>query len=78
MGSAFDVKSAVRDGMLPTLYDASKNVHAADYLQSYVATYLREEVMQEGLTRSLSAFSRFLEAASFSQSQPLNITARLP
>jgi hypothetical protein len=37
------------------------------YLESYVTTYLREEVQQEGLTRNLAAFSRFLEAASFSQ-----------
>ncbi|MFO7820765.1 MAG: DUF4143 domain-containing protein [Lentisphaeria bacterium] len=30
--------------------------------------------MQEGLTRNLGAFARFLEAASFSQGQLLNIT----
>jgi predicted AAA+ superfamily ATPase len=36
---------------------------------------LREEVLQEGLTRNLSAFSRFLEAASFSQGQVLNMSS---
>jgi predicted AAA+ superfamily ATPase len=36
---------------------------------------LREEVQQEGLTRNLGAFSRFLEVASFSQAQVLNISA---
>jgi predicted AAA+ superfamily ATPase len=35
---------------------------------------LREEVQQEGLTRNLSAFARFLEAASFSQSNQVNIS----
>ncbi len=43
------------------------------YLESYVATYLREEVQQEGLTRNIAAFSRFLEVASFSQSEVLTM-----
>lgn len=30
--------------------------------------------MQEGLTRNLSAFTRFLETASFSQGQILNMS----
>lgn len=45
------------------------------FLKSYVKTYLQEEIQQEGLTRNLPAFSRFLEAASFSQGAPLNISA---
>ncbi len=42
------------------------------FLASYVKTYLREEVLQEGLTRSIQAFNRFLEVASFSQGSILN------
>ena len=45
------------------------------YLESYVQTYLKEEIQQEGLTRNLGAFSRFLEAASFSQGSVLNISS---
>lgn len=37
-------------------------------------TYLREEVLQEGLTRNIGAFTRFLEVASFSQGAVLNIS----
>lgn len=37
-------------------------------------TYLREEVMQEGLTRNIGHFSRFLEAASFSQGAIINVS----
>ena len=37
--------------------------------------YLREEVQQEGLTRNLGAFSRFLEAASFSQGGIVNTSS---
>jgi predicted AAA+ superfamily ATPase len=39
-----------------------------------VQTYLQEEVAQEGLTRNLSAFTRFLEVASYSQGQLLNLS----
>ena len=43
-------------------------------LQAYIQTYLEQEVQQEGLTRNIGAFSRFLEIASFSQGESLNIT----
>lgn len=36
-------------------------------------TYLREEVLQEGLTRNIAAFSRFLEALSVSHAAQLNM-----
>ena len=39
------------------------------------AAYLREEVQQEGFARNIGAFSRFLEAASFSQGGLLNMAA---
>ena len=42
-------------------------------LASYVESYLRQEVIEEGRTRNLAAFSRFLESASFSQAASLNV-----
>ena len=42
-------------------------------MKSYVQTYLREEIQQEGLARRLDNFNRFLETASFSQGSPLNV-----
>jgi predicted AAA+ superfamily ATPase len=74
LGQDFSLEKAVRHGMLPTLYDPEKNVVPADYLATYVQTYLWEEVLAEGLTRQAGGFARFLEAASFSQGQPLNIS----
>ena len=44
------------------------------YLATYIDIYLREEVVQEGLTRNVSAFARFLEVASFSQGAVINAT----
>ena len=58
-------------GQMPMTFSDSD---PAAYLSSYVQTYLREEVQQEGLTRNLQAFARFLEAASFSQATSLNIS----
>lgn len=74
LGSSFQLEKALRFGLLPSLYDPDKTCDPGQYLQSYVQTYLKEEVLQEGLTRNLTAFSRFLEAASLSQAQPLNIS----
>jgi predicted AAA+ superfamily ATPase len=72
LGKDFDLKRAVRYGCLPM---ACTSENPEDYLKSYAATYLREEVQQEGLTRNIGAFSRFIEAASFSQGSVLNMAA---
>ncbi len=72
LGKDFDLKRALRYGCLPF---ACTSESPQDYLKSYAATYLREEVQQEGLTRNIGAFGRFLEAASFSQGGVLNMAA---
>jgi predicted AAA+ superfamily ATPase len=70
LGESFSLKHSLRFGSLPCVYTEQD---PAAYLASYVATYLREEVQQEGLTRNLAAFSRFLEVASFSQAEVLTM-----
>ncbi|MCA3007087.1 MAG: ATP-binding protein [Phycisphaerales bacterium] len=72
LGHAFDLARATRFGGLPFACTTSD---PAGYLRDYVVTYLREEVLQEGLVRNLPAFARFLEAASFSQGAALNMAA---
>lgn len=69
--SDFDIRHSLKFGHLPCAYTEKD---PASYLSSYVVTYLKEEVLQEGLTRNLSAFSRFLETASFSQGEVLNLS----
>jgi predicted AAA+ superfamily ATPase len=68
----FDLRRALQFGCLPLACTSEK---PQDYLRSYAATYLREEVQQEGLARNIAAFGRFLEAASFSQGSVLNMAA---
>ena len=68
-GEAFNLARALEFGMLPTVFH---HEDVKKYLQSYTETYVREEVLQEGLTRNIGAFTRFLEVASFSQGSVLN------
>lgn len=71
LGESFDVRASLKSGHLPSVFS---EVDPGKYLASYVQTYLREEVFQEGLTRNIAAFSRILQAASYSQAATLNIT----
>ena len=71
MGADFSLQNSLIFGNLPSL---SQEVHPQKYLESYIKTYLEEEIQQEGLTRNLGAFSRFLEMASFSQGSVINIS----
>ena len=72
LGKDFDLKHSLAFGQLPCVY---AETDPKRYLESYITIYLEEEVRQEGLTRNLAAFSRFLEAASFSQGSVLNVSA---
>ncbi len=72
MGADFDLKTALEVGLLPGLSAEEDKRH---YLESYVYMYLREEVMQEGIVRSISDFNQFLQVASFSQGCPVNFSA---
>lgn len=71
LGDAFHLEHALKLGMLPATYTYDDPER---YLATYVDTYLREEVLQEGLIRNVSAFTRFLEVASFSQGGIVNFT----
>ena len=72
LGEHFDLNSALHTGLLPSLLTEPDAVH---YLASYVETYLKEEVLQEGLIRNMGAFNRFMEVASFSQGSPINLSS---
>lgn len=69
LGDAFSLDDAICWGMLPVVWAAQDHDAA---LAAYLAVYLKEEVQQEGLARNVGAFSRFLEAISFSHGSVLN------
>ncbi len=66
----FDIVKILNDGLLPAHYlgpgDALRSLH------SYVFNYLIPEIHWESRIRNLGAFSRFLEALSFSNGELLN------
>ena len=68
---AFSLRDSLQFGHLPARFSEDD---PAKYLKDYVQTYLREEVMQENLTRNIGHFSRFLEVASFCQGETPNIS----
>ena len=67
-----DLDRTLRIGLLPLVMDAAD---PADILDAYASLYLDEEVRAEGLTRNVGAFTRFLEAISFSHGGQLNVSA---
>jgi predicted AAA+ superfamily ATPase len=70
LANKFDLVQSLKFGHLPGAILAPD---PEDFLFSYVATYLKEEVLAEGILRNLGAFARFLESASFSQACELNV-----
>jgi uncharacterized protein len=72
IGEEFELDRALTSGLVPLVDRARK---PKETLDAYVSLYLQEEVRMEGLVRNMGDFSRFLEAISFSQASPLNISS---
>ena len=56
-------------GLVPSHYDTPHHRRA---LAGYVGDYLKEEVLDEGLTRNAPAFARFFDALTFCQGELVN------
>jgi predicted AAA+ superfamily ATPase len=65
----FDLLRALNNGLLPRMYLSDR---PARLLSAYVGSYLRDEIMAEARIRNISSFSRFLEAAAFSNGEIVN------
>ena len=65
----FDIDRAVNVGMLPSHYLAK---NAARSIAGYIDVYLKEEIKEESLVRSLNAFHRFLEVAAQTDGEIVN------
>ncbi len=71
LGAQFNLKKALYAGSLPAIY-FSDNVDAD--LESYTSVYLQQEIMAEGITRNVQAFSRFLKFAALCNGTIVNFT----
>ena len=69
LGNDFDLDQALHQGLLPLVWDSNR---PDDAIRAYVSLYIGEEVKAEGMVRDIGAFSRFLEAVSFSHGAVLN------
>jgi len=68
------IEQAMQYGMLPLSVLAKSDQDREDYLRSYVETYLNEEIKYEGLVRNIGTFANFLEVATLTAGQQINIS----
>ena len=66
IGAALSIEKALNSGGLPNHYLQDDH---KPFIRSYVDTYIKEEILEEGLVRSLPAFSDFLRVAALSDSE---------
>jgi len=71
LGNQFDLLKAIRRGLLPSIYLSDDP--RAD-LQAYTGSYLQQEIVAEGMTRNIPAFSRFLKVAALCNGTVVNFT----
>src|SRR5438552_12496189 len=71
LGAHFDLARAIERGLLPSIYFSDDP--RAD-LEAYTGTYLQQEVVAEGATRNVQAFSRFLRVAAQCNATVVNFT----
>jgi predicted AAA+ superfamily ATPase len=62
----FDLVRALNNGLLPRHYLAS---NAKKLLSAYIGNYLKDEIAAEAKIRNIQSFSKFLEAAAFSNGE---------
>ncbi|MFH1867851.1 MAG: AAA family ATPase [Candidatus Omnitrophota bacterium] len=67
----FNLLKALNNGLIPSIYFSDS---PQEDLQAYAGNYLKEEIAAEGLTRNVSAFSRFLQVAAACNGLLINYT----
>lgn len=67
----FNLLRVLNRGLIPSIYFSDA---AEEDLRNYCGDYLQNEILSEGLTRNLPAFSRFLKVAALSQGKLVNFT----
>lgn len=72
LGDRFDLGRAIARGLLPSIYFSDD---AWADLEAYAGSYLQQEILAEGATRNVPAFSRFLRVAAGCNASVVNFTA---
>lgn len=69
----FDLLKALNHGLIPVHY-LSDSGHIQQHLEAYVDIYLTDEIRNEGLTRNLPGFIRFLDVVGLCNGEMINFT----
>lgn len=70
---SFHIEDSLKFGMLPEILSFETESEKKDYLESYVQTYLKEEIQQESLVRSLPSYLKFLVHFALRNGQVINL-----
>lgn len=70
LGADFSLDEVLAAGSIPVVWTSTDRMAA---LESYVQTYLREEIRAEALVRNLPGFVRFLPVAALFHGQVINV-----
>jgi len=71
IGSDFSLERTLEHGTIPVVWVSDSR---SETLESYVQTYLREEIRAEALVRNLPGFLRFVPVAAVLHGQVVNIS----
>jgi len=71
LGEQFGLHKVMARGLLPSIY-FSEDPH--EDLRAYTGLYLQQEIVAEGVTRNVPAFSRFLRTAALCNATVVNFT----
>jgi predicted AAA+ superfamily ATPase len=66
-----DIEKAILSGLLPSHYNSDNPIME---LRSYIADYLKEEIVSWSITQNIPAFSEFLRVTALTNGEILNYT----
>lgn len=72
LANDFDLDRVLAYGSIPVIWSQSSD---PDALESYVQSYIKQEIQGEALVRNLPSFARFLQISALFHSQVLNISS---
>lgn len=75
LAERFSLVTVLRFGSLPRVSTAESELEKEEFLESYVQTYIKEEIRVEQTVRNLDPFLRFVDVAAQMSGEPLNYTA---
>jgi predicted AAA+ superfamily ATPase len=74
IGKDFDIDSVLNWGTLPKVINSKSDSLKSKFLKSYVAVYLKEEIVAEQLVRNLTPFRMFLPIAAQMNAKTINFS----